>query len=468
VGEREREDVAGVSGGDGNLTSPNVLRALRRSLADRTDRSLIIDTVGTLGLNVSTIVLNLAVVLLLTHMLGADGFGAYASAFAWSGILSVFAVLGLTPLVIRHVAGYSTAESWPLLRGLLRRSNQAVCGSSALIVGSAVLVGLGIYRNRPPLLDPYLVGLALVPLVALTSLRQAAMQGLGRVVLGRVPEALLAPVLFISLIVAADALLGTRFTAVVATALQVAGTLVAFVAGAWLLRRSLPAAVRTTEPAYDIVSWRRSAVPLLLLNLFMAANAQVGTIMLGALGNARDAGVFNVAFRVTTFISFVMLAATYPLSPTVARLHIAGERNRIQATVVRTARLVLLGSIPVAIVLVVFPAQVLSLFGSGFGGGAAAVRIMAAGDLVNVVTGFGGLVLVMSGRESDLARGVALGAMLNLGLAAVLVPMLGVNGAALATAAGLAAANVLMTWLAWRRLGIWAGVTSFGLLKPAG
>ncbi len=83
------------------------------------------------------------------------------------------------------------------------------------------------------------------------------------------------------------------------------------------------------------------------------------------------------------------------------------------------------------------------------------MRILAIGEVVNVVTGFGAVVLLMSGRESDLTRCVAVGAVLNLGLTVALIPVMGIEGAAIGTATGLACANLLMTSLAWRRLGIW-------------
>jgi O-antigen/teichoic acid export membrane protein len=90
---------------------------------------------------------------------------------------------------------------------------------------------------------------------------------------------------------------------------------------------------------------------------------------------------------------------------------------------------------------------------------------MVVGDLVNVLTGFGGVVLVMCGRESDLARSVLLGAVLNAGLTGLLVPSYGITGAAIAAATALAASNVAMTWLAWRRLGVWAAVLSVPLRR---
>ena len=150
---------------------------LRRARGDGVAHGLLLGTVGTAVLNVAAVTLNFALVLLLSRQLGTSGYGAYASAFAWAGVLSVVAVLGLTPLVVRQVASYHSFESWGLLRGLLRRSNQSVAFSSALTIASAAGIGWLIYGTRPELLHPFWIALLLVPLIALTSLRQAAMQG---------------------------------------------------------------------------------------------------------------------------------------------------------------------------------------------------------------------------------------------------------------------------------------------------
>jgi len=439
-----------------------VFRGVRR---ERTVPAHVYETAGTIILNVSATVLNFAGILLLSRLLGASGYGEYALAIAWASVLSIVAVLGLTPLVVRRVAEYHQARKLGLLRGLLRRTNEAVVLASVITMVAAGVVSWLIYRGQPELLYPIWIATLLVPLIALTSLRQAAMQGLGKVLLGRIPETLAAPALLILFAAVAWATL-EHFTASWATVAQVAATFIAFCTGAVLLRRTLPAATSRTTTEYDMSSWRRSGVPLLLLNLVMAANQRLGTILLGALGTAAMAGVFNVAERATAFISFVMLAATYPLMPRVARLHASGDLTGLNRLVVLTARGVLLFALPTGLVLIVFGPQILHLFGEDFGGGATAIRILAIGEVANVLTGYGGLVLVMTGFEKDLTRCAALGAALNLGLSAVLIPSFDVPGAAVATATGVTFSNILMMWLAWRRLRIWTGVLPIGRLRP--
>jgi len=414
------------------------------------------DTGGTVALNLAAVALNFLVVLLLSRLLGANGYGAYAAAFAWATVLCAVADLGLTPLVVRSVTVYETTQSWGLLRGLLRRANQAVLLASVATAGAGAVAAGMIYRDSPEVLYPVWVSLGLVPLIALTTLSRAAMQGLRRVVLGRIPETV-EYLVFLVLAASVGHLYG-GFSATWAAFLLVCAGLAAFGLGVFFLRRSLPAPVRTADPVYDSRVWLRSGTPLVLLSLVLAAGGQLGTILLSVLATPADAGVFNVASRATTLISFIMLAASYPLMPAVARLHVTADAEAMQRIVVRAARGVLVVAVPTALVLFLFGSTVLSLFGSGFEGGETAIRIMAIGEVVTVLTGYGGVVLVMTGHEREFTRSVVFGTVANLAFAAVLIPAYGINGAAVATATGVAATNVWVTWLAWQRLRVWTAV----------
>jgi O-antigen/teichoic acid export membrane protein len=142
------------------------------------------------------------------------------------------------------------------------------------------------------------------------------------------------------------------------------------------------------------------------------------------------------------------------------RLQTAGRHAELQRVLTRTVRVVLVFAVPTALVLVVFGRLILGVFGTGFEDGETSIRILTAGEVVNVLTGFGGLVLVMTGHERELALCVGLGTALNVALTATLVPLAGLEGAAIGTAAGLAASNLAMASLAWKRLGIWSPIVS--------
>lgn len=436
------------------LTTPPAgrrARLVRRLHLAAADRTLARGAVGTLGLNVTTTLLNFGLAILLARLLGADGYGAFSFALAWSLVLSSVSGLGMSPLVVRHVASMQTRGDWPGLHGLLRWTNGVVIGTSLLTAGVAGVCGW-LLLDEDTLLRPFLIGLSLVLPTALVIIRQAAMQGLGRVVLGRLPETIVAPGLFL-LLAAAVGLGWDGFSASWAIALFVIATMIAFALGALLLARSLPTAVRRATPRYESGSWARSALPLVLMGLVGVVSAQLGTILLGVFAKPEDTGVFALALRLSTFASFLFLASTYPLMPAVARLHSLGDDENMRQTVHRVARMVFLLSLPVALGIIIFAHPLLGLFGDDFRAGTSTVRILVLGELVKVFLGLSGLLLVMTGREADFARGVTAGAVVGLALSLALIPPFDAIGAAVATAAGVGVTHVLLTMLSHRRLG---------------
>lgn len=443
--------------------SSSAIPATRRAPAGGPSRLVGIARQGLVGATLGTVALNLAMMGLgfvatvtLTRVLGPGGYGAYAFALAWATVLTVPAVLGLSPLLVRNVSAYRHRADWALLRGLLRRTNQVVTTTSCLVVLAAAALGWWLIDGDSELREPFWIGLLLVPLISLVTLRQSAMQGLDRVVSGRLPETVVAPGIFLVLLLGLAAATGGDYTARDALALQVGAGVIAFGLGAWLLRRALPADARTAAPTYDHDSWMRTGGALVVVSVVLALNGQLGTILVAALGGSSEAGVFAAASRLSLLVSFLFLAATYPLMPAVGRLYAAGRRDELQRVLTRAARVVLVASLPVAALLVAFAPQALGVFGGGFDAAAGSLRILVAGELAKVMTGFAGLALIMTAYERQFGVCAAVGTALNLVSGLALIPVLGAEGAAVATGLGTAVMSAGFVIALRRRMGFWA------------
>lgn len=402
----------------------------------------------------SLLVSNTVIAVVLGRLLGPTGYGVFAVASAAALLLAVPAVLGLAPLLVRTVAAALASSDWPLLHGALRRARQAVLVSSGLLVGVTAPVVLVVGDGTQA--TALLVALALIPLVAWATVQQAAMQGLGRVSRGRLPEALLRPAVFLSLVsvlAVSDRLSGTS-----AVAALVAAAAASALLGALLLRAALPDQVRAAVPAFHDAAWRRSLLPLLALNGIAVVNDRLDVLLLGALSGSEEAGVYSVAFRVAGLTSFFLLAAAYPASPLVARLWAERDVVELQRVVRATARAVTAGGLVVALVLVACAGPLLDLFGPGFGSGRVPLLVLVVGQLVNAATGIAGLVLMMTGHERLVTRAVGSGAAVGVLVTAVLVPLYGATGAALGTATGVVLSNVWLTRALFRATGVWAAV----------
>jgi O-antigen/teichoic acid export membrane protein len=393
---------------------------------------------GLVGLRILFGVFSFGLSIFLARALGKDGFGTYSYAFAWIVVLGVPAILGTDQLLIREIAAYEVKKEWGLMRGLLRTANRAVLLVSLGIVGVAAAVSWAMRSHwSGQRVTAFWVGLLLLPLITLTRVRQAALQGLHRAVLGATPERLIQPALLIGLLVAAASLRREPLTAPFAMGLNVLTTAAAFVVGAWWLHRALPESAKEAEPVYRGRAWAQSALPMVFLAGMGILFGQAGTLILGALKGASAVGIYSVADKGAELLAFVLVAQNAAFSSTAASLYAAGDLERLQRLATRIARLTLLASLPPAIVFI------------GFGH-----WFLALGQLVNVGMGLNSVLLMMTGHERDSARAVAVSAGAAVLLNLVLIPRWGMVGAAISTAIAVVLLNVLATLALYRKTGI--------------
>lgn len=408
---------------------------------------------GTFALKVLYAGLSFLAAVMLARLLGAREYGAYAFSMAWVAVLGTCAILGMDRLLVREIPKLEPQAAWPVMRGLLRRANQLVAVGAAGIAGGAAL--LGMLLLDPPLRTPFVIAMALVPLLSLSLLRQAAMQGLHRVARGMLPESLVRPGLLVVL-VAAVAVASLELDAPEAIGLTVLAASISFSVGVFLLRTHLPAEARRAPPAYESRTWIKSAAALTVLGAVTIVDTQSGTVMLGLLAGPEEAGVYAAAARLAETISFVLLAVNAPLAPHVSRLYAAGRTSELQDTVTRAAKAILLFTAPLVILLLALGDLPLLLFGEGFTSGDDALAILALGQLFNAFMGPVGILLIMTGHERDVLVSVACATLLGLCVTATLIPSLGIEGAAIGRVVSLVAWNVALAVLTYRRIGIHA------------
>lgn len=224
---------------------------------------------------------------------------------------------------------------------------------------------------------------------------------------------------------------------------------------AWLAWRRETAGFATVriEPGAvrELVRYGAPRAPAALLSqLLFWADYFVASIYL----QRAELGVYAAAVRVAQTLMLFLVAVNYMFSPFVADLHARGQRDRLDALYKTLTRWMLAGTLPLLLLLLVVPGPVLRLFGSTFDAGATSLRILLLGQLVNVGVGSVGFILIMVGRTGwDLVVYAATFA-LDVGVAFVLVPRKGAEGAAVAQAVTMVASNLARLYLVWRFVGI--------------
>ncbi len=410
---------------------------------------------GTFGLQVASAGLGYLSTLFLARLLGAAGYGSYAYAIALLNLLLIPAVLGLRSTLTRDIAVYRTQADWGAVRGLLQWANNIVLWASIFLA----VVTLGVVWQLSQSTDSQtLIVLAIallsLPVRALTELRQAAMYALQHIVSGQLPEMLIRPLLFVTLLGSGYLTFGDKFTAPWAMAAYAFTSVIAFFVGNHLLKKAVSRHCQPAPAQYQRKLWLQRSLPMLLVGGMYVINNQTDKVMLGAMQGVSAVGIYNIASQGTKLITFVLIAFGTSLGPTFASLYAQGNISRLQQIITKSCRLILLSALPISIGLIVFGAQFLSLFGPDFVQGKTVLAILSIGQLTNAATGTVALLLTMTNHQKDVATGVTLSALLNIILNALLIPRWGAEGAAVATASSAILWNVLLVIVAYKRIGI--------------
>ena len=151
--------------------------------------------------------------------------------------------------------------------------------------------------------------------------------------------------------------------------------------------------------------------------------------------------------------TFAGQAITMAFGPQISFMLARRERRRA-AKLYQTATVWLMAlAFPAYITTMVFAPVLLPRFGHGFGSGATALIVLGAANLFAAACGPVDVVLLMAGRSglSLMNNGIALAA--NIGLNVLLIPIYGINGAAIAWAVSLFITNAFPLAQVWRSTG---------------
>jgi O-antigen/teichoic acid export membrane protein len=184
--------------------------------------------------------------------------------------------------------------------------------------------------------------------------------------------------------------------------------------------------------------------------------------MLGALSSTADAGVYAATTRIGTLVLFGLTAVNSILAPMISELYTRGDMEGLRRTVTRGAWLGAAVAVPTLAALALLGVELLGLFGEGFTEGYTPLLILLVGYGANALAGSVGFLMTMTGHHLQALRILALSAGLNLALNALLIPLYGMAGAAVATAVSMVLWNGLMLAYVWRRFRINPTITAGG------
>jgi O-antigen/teichoic acid export membrane protein len=381
--------------------------------------------------------------LCLARWLGATAYGTYTYVIAWSGLLAIVAAMGFPILVLRVLPDYSLREDWARVRGVLATSLVATVLIGALIalLGITLVLSLGWQSNAS--VPDWVLGFAMVPLLALMALQQEMVRSFRRIGLAYAPPLLLRPSL---VIVGAACVLafGDRLDSSMALAFTTTATVLVIGLQAWRFRRALGPIVLSARPLYERRIWIKAALPLLLVSGFIVILQQADIVMVGAILGDRAAGLYGAAAKTASLVGLILIAVNAIGAPTLSVLFAQDRHQDLQQLASAIAAWAFWPSCLLSIILATCAPLVLTAFGPAFASAEWQLRILLVGQIVNAAAGSVGWLMLLSGRQNVAAWVYGRVALIHVVLLGVVTPVFGTVGAAAATTLTMSLWNV---WL---------------------
>lgn len=390
------------------------------------------------------------------RLLSPGDFGSYVLAISSAGTLAMASQLGLPQTTVRAVAAANSHPDGNRARfALLRAAATAAALAGIVFVVLALGVGRLVLRVFPDA--------NLTPVATLVALLVAV-----RVLDNTTPELFRGVRDFRDASIFGGAL-STALLAVSAVAVYAASGPTSLATVLWLtigasaislalaglrLRRQVSALPQAPREG-RLLDLRLVSPALWIATVVSYAITQLDLWVVGSMGDAGQVALYGAAFRLSMLIMVPAAIANFVVPPLVVEMLGRGERGRLESVVQTVAAVAGAPALALVLVFTAFGHQLTGwVYGPFYEGAGAAVAILAAGKILNVLTGACGITLIMAGgQRQNLA--IMVGTLLvTLPLEIAGFHLWGLAGLAAATAVGVGLQNAALMWAVRRLVGV--------------
>jgi O-antigen/teichoic acid export membrane protein len=394
--------------------------------------------------------------ILFARWMGSFEFGIYVYVFAWILVIGEFADLGLASAAQRFIPQYANAKSAALLRGFIYHSRWLTVGAAMLI---AVCGVFAVKLLEPLLADyvvlPLMIGCATLPFYALMQIQDGIARSYNWVQLALLPMYVVRHIALLAMLAAAYVLNFPTDAVTVVAALAASLALTA-IGQTLVLNRRISREVARGPRVAEIRTWFAISLPMLLVGGFYLLLTHTDILVLQQFRSPDDVATYYAASKTIALVSFVYFAVSAAVAHRFTEYHVSGDRERLATFLADSIRWTFWPSVAATVAILLMGKPLLALFGPVFVEGFQAMIILAAGLLARAAVGPVERLLTMLGEQRICAAIYALAFAINLALCIILIPRLGIEGAAISTTTALVVESVMLFVVTKNRLALHA------------
>jgi O-antigen/teichoic acid export membrane protein len=427
---------------------------VRAWLKDGSDRSIAQRMAGTAFLiRVFSAALIYLTQVFLARWIGTHEFGIYVYVWTWVLMIGDMADLGLATSAQRFIPQYTGSKSLDLLRGFLSRSRwfAAVSATTIACLGVLLVRLLEPHLERDVLL-PLSIACVALPFYSVMQMQDGIARSYNWIPLALLPPYVVRHVVMLILVLVAFLFGFPTNAETVVTAVAIALALTVF-GQTLVLNRNLKPIVPPGPKATEPKTWFLVSLPTLMVEGFYVLLTNTDILVLQQFRGSDDVAVYYAAAKTLALIAFVHFAVSAAVAHRFSEYHVTDDRERLRQILFDSIRWTFWASLAACTVILALGQPLLWLFGSQFVGGYHLMFILAVGLMARSACGPVERLLSMLGEQRICAAIYATAFVLNLVLCIVLIPRMGVEGAALATSTALIIETVLLFFVTRRRLG---------------
>ncbi|MCC2113351.1 MAG: lipopolysaccharide biosynthesis protein [Hyphomicrobiales bacterium] len=371
--------------------------------------------------------------ILMARLLGSYEYGIYVVVWVWLLILGNVTSLGFGTSVLRYIPEYGESDRPDLLRGLLvgSRFYGMVVATVVATLGVAGAWTFGDFIGDHYLMPIYLAAVCL-PLMTLTEVQDGIARAYDWIDLALAPPYLVRPLMILGFLFGA-VLIGAETTATTAMIASIIAVWMTAIGQLLMLKRrigdKLPAGPRTMTT----MPWIRASLPMFLIEGFFVLLTNTDVVVAGWYLPPEEIAIYFAVIKTLALVHFVYFAVRAAAAHKFSQYHAAGDREQLTSFIRDSVRWTFWPSFAVSIAMLLVGRWFLMLFGEGFVDGYPLVFILVVGVLARASIGPAEALLTMAGQQHLCATIYGMTFLLNLALNLLLIPMVGLAGAAIAT-----------------------------------
>jgi O-antigen/teichoic acid export membrane protein len=173
--------------------------------------------------------------------------------------------------------------------------------------------------------------------------------------------------------------------------------------------------------------------PLFLSSSMMLLLQWIDIVILGYYVSTSEIGVYNIIVKISMISSIILFSINSIAAPKFSELFTKNKLEELKKIIKETSMLISVVSLPILLLIFIGSQYILNFFGPEYIDGSISLNILILGQLVNVICGSVGYVLIMTENQKIFRNIILLTTVLNIILNIFLIPTYGILGAAVSS-----------------------------------